>query len=115
MDSKARLISGQARSGPLRRDGCLEAVLAILIISVTACGSGPSQQSQALGRVLSRCMRAHGIRSFPDAAVSMSNGRMNISVSSGTLAYFRSPMVRAGLRTCQGVVARADTGGPDAG
>lgn len=115
MKSKAGPACGQARRCPPRRHGRLAAVLAALIVLAAACGSGPSQQSQRLGLVLSRCMRAHGIRNFPDGTVTVSNGNIHLSLSSGSLAYFRSPTIRAGLRACRGVVDRADADGRNGG
>jgi hypothetical protein len=115
MKCKAVPVGGRARWRPLRRDGRLAAVLAVLIALTAACGSGPSQQSQRLGVALTRCMRAHGVRSFPDVTVTASNGNMNIDPSGGSLVYFQSPAVRAGLRACREAVDRAGADQRNAG
>ncbi len=100
---------------PPRQLGRLAAVLAAAVVFAAACSSGSSQQAQALGRVLTRCMRTHGFAGFPDSAVTLSDGQMNITVTGAGVLYPKSPALHAAFRVCQVAVDRADAQTPNAG
>lgn len=49
--------------------GYAVAAIAVLVLSLTACGSSPSHASGPVGSkavAFSRCMRSHGVADFPD-------------------------------------------------
>jgi hypothetical protein len=71
MKGIASRASGQRRGSRLRRDGCIAAVLLCLAIFAAACGGSPSgsTESAASNLAYAQCMRAHGVRNFPDPTV----------------------------------------------
>jgi hypothetical protein len=104
--------------GP-RRAGALAAVAAVAVLA-TACGSGsdPSTDISASGGpatgarlvALARCMRSHGVPSFPDPSTS---GGFNLTTTpngpSGAIDI-DSRQVQAAYRACRHLLA---DGGPD--
>lgn len=87
-------LSGIDQSSPQFRH-------AAAICSPSTPGDGSSQQAQGLAKGLefSRCMRAHGMRSFPDPTAS--DGSITIHVPSGSGLDPRSPAYRAALQACR--------------
>jgi hypothetical protein len=67
-------------------------------------GPGPSQQPQGLakGLAFSRCMRAHGVRNYPDPTAS--NGDISVHVQSGSGMDTKSPAFQAAARACRPVL-----------
>lgn len=66
--------------------------------------AGLQAQSLAMALEFSRCMRAHGVRSFPDPVVSNNgNGSINITVhgSAGNGMDPNSPVFQAAMRACR--------------
>jgi hypothetical protein len=68
MKGIARRASGQRWGSRLRRDGCIAAVLLCLVTFAAACGGSPSASpgSASSNLAYAQCMRAHGVRNFPD-------------------------------------------------
>ena len=100
-----------------RRVGPLAVVLVAVAALAAACGGGSkntassspnaaSAQSSASqsGVLFASCMRAHGVSNFPDSAVSVSGGQLELHVP----GYLKSePEFRVGV---QGVPARSPRG-----
>jgi len=68
MQGIASRATGQRRGSRLRRDGCSAAVLLCLVTLAAACGGSPSASTGSASGNLAyaQCMRAHGVRNFPD-------------------------------------------------
>lgn len=72
-------------------------------------GSGPSQQAEGLakGLAFSRCMRAHGVRNYPDPTVR--NGAI-VEHFSGNGMDPESPAFQAAVRACRSVLRNGGGG-----
>jgi hypothetical protein len=69
MEGIASRASGLRRGSCLRRDGCIAAVVVCLVTVAAACGGSPpsaSTGSASSNLAYAECMRAHGVRNFPD-------------------------------------------------
>src|SRR5258707_7073448 len=92
----------------LRRAGSLAAALAGAALLAAACSGGSPNSSAGAGSpggsertsalAYSQCMRAHGIKNFPDPSA---GGGINISGGQGTSLYPASPHFQAAGKTCK--------------
>src|SRR5260221_14795195 len=90
----------------LRRAGPLAAALAGAALLAAACSGGSPNPSAGAGSpggsertsalAYSQCMRAHGIKNFPDPSA---GGGINISGGPGTRPHPAPPPVQAGDKT----------------
>ena len=103
------------RRARLRRAGLLAAALACLALLAAACSSSASPSTGAASAsgsakhsalAFSRCMRAHGITSFPDPNP---QGGIALNAGPGTGIYPKSPQFKAAWRACRPL---APSGGP---
>jgi hypothetical protein len=100
----ASRASGQRWGSHLRRDGCIAAVLLCLTTFATACGGSPSPSTGSASSNLAyaQCMRAHGVRNFPDPS---GNGQFVL-----TGIDTESPQFQAALAACKAPYASATSG-----
>jgi hypothetical protein len=100
---------GGRRPG-LRRAGLLAGALACLALVATACSSSPSSGAGAgpasgsarhSELAFSRCMRAHGITSFPDPNA---QGEIALNGGPGTGLDPKSPQFKAAWRACRSLL-----------
>jgi hypothetical protein len=95
-----------------RRAGALVVVLVAVAALAAACGSGGSHpaasssqngtstplSSSQSGVLFASCIRAHGVPDFPDSAVSVNDGQVELNVP----GYLKSePQFQSALRACQ--------------
>jgi hypothetical protein len=97
--SRARGRAG-TRADRLRRGGSIAAVAAAAVISAAACSALPGSPSGSVkyqeALAFARCMRAHGVPSFPDPD---SNGQLN-----GNGIDKNSPQVQSAAGACQSLL-----------
>jgi hypothetical protein len=100
----ARPASGQRWGNHLRRDGRIAAVLLCLTTLTAACGGSPSPSAGSASSNLAyaHCMRAHGVRNFPDPG---GNGQLVL-----TGIDTQSPQFQAALAACKAPYASATSG-----
>jgi len=98
--------SGRRRARP-RQAGLLAAALACLALLAAACSSSPSSGTGAAPAsgsarhselAFSRCMRAHGIKAFPDPNP---QGGISLNTEQGTGIAPKSPQFKAAFHACQ--------------
>jgi len=108
---------GRRRARP-RRAGLLAAALACLAVVAAACssaaspgtGAGPTHGSAKQNELAySRCMRAHGITSFPDPNA---QGGLNLNAGPGTGLDPRSPQFKAANNACKSLLPSLGTLSP---
>src|SRR5258707_11317961 len=95
----------------LRRAGPLAAALAGAALLAAACSGGSPKPSAGAGSpggsertsalAYSQCMRAHGIKNFPDPSA---GGGINISGGQGTSLDPASPQFQAADKTCKSLM-----------
>jgi hypothetical protein len=97
--SRARDRAGN-RGRQLRRGGSVAAVAAAVVIAAAACSALPGSPNGSVtyqeALAFARCMRAHGVPSFPDPG---SNGQQT-----GNGIDQNSPQVRSAARACQSLL-----------
>ena len=100
----ASRASGQRWGSYLRRDGCIAAVLLCLTTFAAACGGSPSPSTGSTSSNLAyaQCMRAHGVRNFPDPG---GNGQFVL-----TGIDTQTPQFQAALAACKAAYANAAPG-----
>jgi len=97
---------GGRRAG-LRRAGLLAAALACLALVAAACSSAASPGTGAGGSAkhselaYSRCMRAHGIKDFPDPNA---HGELAVDAGPGTGLDPKSPQFKAANSACKSLL-----------
>jgi hypothetical protein len=101
IDSASRTRDRAGNRGRrLRRGGSIAAVAAAAAIAATACSALPGSPNGSVkyqeALAFSRCMRAHGVPSFPDPN---SNGQL-----SANGIDTKSPQVRSAAGDCQSVL-----------
>jgi hypothetical protein len=104
MEGIASRASGKRRGSRLRRDGCIAAVLLCFATFVAACGGSPgtSTGSGSGNLAYAQCMRAHGVRNFPDPT---STGQFVLTGIDTHSAKFQ-----AALAACKATYAGAASG-----
>jgi hypothetical protein len=93
----------------LRRAGLAGAALACLTLLAAACSGGSPNSSAGAGLpaastsalAYSRCMRAHGIRAFPDPNA---QGGINLNAGPGTGIDPQSPQYKAADQACKSLM-----------
>jgi hypothetical protein len=111
-----------------QRDASVVVVLMAVAALVAACGgggshptasssgnrtaahtgsSGPSSARQS-GLLFASCIRAHGVPNFPDSAVSVSNGQVDLDIP----GYLKAdPQFQSALRACQEYLPQGGSAG----
>ena len=85
--------------------GYAVAAIAVLVLSLTACGSSPSHASGPVGSkavAFSRCMRSHGTTNFPDP---LPGGGFNITGNTNSQQF------QAADNTCRATLGSSGSDG----
>ena len=79
--------------------------------------SAASQEAQGLAKGLefARCMRAHGVRNFPDPVASNGSDGSSITISGGNGVDPNSPAFQTAQRTCRSLLPGGSSGGGNSG
>jgi hypothetical protein len=104
MKGIASRASCQRWESHLRRNGCIAAVVLCLATLAAACGGSPSPSTGSASGNLAyaQCMRAHGVRNFPDPS---GNGQFVLTGIDTHSAQFQ-----AALAACKATYASATSG-----
>jgi hypothetical protein len=112
-DDNHGIESQERRRSRLRRAGPLAAALAGVALLAAACSGGSASPGTGSGSgspggsgktselAYSQCMRAHGIKNFPDPNA---NGGINISGGQGTGLDPASPQFQAADKACKSLM-----------